>query len=433
MDISIWNRHFETMPRQRMKEVQSERLLETIERVYYNVPWYRSKMQEQGLGPEHIQSREDLKHLPFTTKQDLRDNYPFGLFALPMSEIIRLHASSGTTGRPTVVGYSRRDISVWSEVMARTLTSAGVSKEDFIQIAYGYGLFTGGLGFHEGAEELGTTVIPTSSGGTQRQVELAEDLGSDVLACTPSYALYFAETAEEMGYDPRELSISTVAYGAETCTDPMREEIEQRLGVTGINNYGLSEIIGPGVAAECHEAQEGLHIWEDHFYPEVVDPRTGEPLQEGEEGELVLTTLTKEALPVLRYRTGDLTTLSYDECECGRTMVRMDNVTGRSDDLLIVRGVNLYPSEIEHVILDIDGVAPHYRIDLYEEDNLDVMDLTIERDDSLDRSEQALREEVLSRLQNVLSFTPDDLQLVDPGGIARSEVGKVQRVYDHRQ
>ena len=254
-----------------------------------------------------------------------------------------------------------------------------------------------------------------------------------MLACTPSYALYFAETAEEMGYDPRELSISTVTYGAETCTDPMREEIEQRLGVTGINNYGLSEIIGPGVAAECHEAQEGLHIWEDHFYPEVVDPRTGEPVEEGEEGELVLTTLTKEALPVLRYRTGDLTTLEYEECECGRTMVRMDNVTGRSDDLLIVRGVNLYPSEIEHVILDIDGVAPHYRIDLYEEDNLDVMDLTIERDDSLDRSEQALREEVLSRLQNVLSFTPDDLQLVDPGGIARSEVGKVQRVYDHRQ
>jgi phenylacetate-CoA ligase len=317
--------------------------------------------------------------------------------------------------------------------MARSLAAAGVDSTDTVQNAYGYGLFTGGLGFHQGAETLGTAVVPTSSGGTRRQVELAKDLETDVLACTPSYALYFAETAEEMGYDPRELSVSVIAYGAETCTEPMREEIEAALDATGINNYGLSEIIGPGVAAECHEAQDGLHIWEDHYYPEVVDPQTGEPVEEGEEGELVLTTLTKEALPVLRYRTGDLTTLNYDECACGRTMVRMDNVTGRADDLLVVRGVNLYPSEIEHTIIDIEGVAPFYRIDLERDGNLDVMELTVERAEDVERSDEALREDILTRLENVLSFTPDELRLVDPGGIERTEVGKVQRVYDHRE
>jgi phenylacetate-CoA ligase len=258
------------------------------------------------------------------------------------------------------------------------------------------------------------------------------DLGSTALACTPSYALYFAETAEEMGHDPRDLPVEVIIFGAEPCTDPMREEIERRLDVDGIDIYGLSEIIGPGVSNECHEAQDGLHVWEDHFYPEVVDPATGEPVEEGEEGELVLTTLTKEALPVLRYRTGDLTTLDYDECACGRTMVRMDNVTGRTDDLLIVRGVNLYPSEIEHVVLDVDDVAPYYRIDLYTEDNLDVLELTVERDADATRSSEALHGELLERLQNVLAFTPDDLRIVEPGEIARTEVGKVQRVYDHR-
>ena len=275
-------------------------------------------------------------------------------------------------------------------------------------------------------------MIPIGGGQTQRQVEMMADLESDVLACTPSYALYFAETAEEMGHDPRDLPVSTVAFGAEPCTDPMREEIEQRLDANGIDLYGLSEIVGPGVSIECVEAKNGLHVWEDRFLPEVIDPATGEPVEDGEEGELVLTTLSKEALPVLRYRTGDLTTLYYDECECGRTMVRMDNVTGRTDDLILVRGVNLYPSEIEHVILDIDGVAPYYRIDLHKQDNLDVMELTVEVDEAFDGDRQQLHGTIQKRLKNVLAFTPDDLELVDPGSIARTEVGKVQRVYDHR-
>jgi phenylacetate-CoA ligase len=422
----------ESLDRSELRELQSERLRETVEHVYENVPFYRDKLDENGITPDDIDGVEDIAKLPMTTKEDFRDEYPDGLFAVDDSDLRRLHASSGTTGKPKVVSYTQDDLDLWGRTMARSLSAAGVDPDDTVQNAYGYGLFTGGLGFHQGAETLGTTVVPTSSGNTQRQVELADDLGSDVLACTPSYALYFAETAEEMGYDPRELSISVIAYGAETCTEPMREEIEETLDATGINNYGLSEIIGPGVAAECHEAQDGLHIWEDHYYPEVVDPRTGEPVEEGEEGELVLTTLTKEALPVLRYRTGDLTTLNYEKCECGRTMVRMDNVTGRSDDLLVVRGVNLYPSEIEHVVLDIDGVAPHYRIDLHKEGNLDVMELTIERAEDVERDDSELKDEILTRLQNVLSFTPDELDLVPPGGIERTEVGKVQRVYDHR-
>jgi phenylacetate-CoA ligase len=423
----------ESLDRSELRDLQSERLRETVEHVYENVPFYRDQLDEMGVRPADIETIDDIEKLPMTTKEDFRDEYPDGLFAVDDEEIARLHASSGTTGKPKIVAYTEDDLDLWGKSMARSLSAAGIESGDTVQNAYGYGLFTGGLGFHQGAEELGTTVVPTSSGGTQRQIELAEDLESDVLACTPSYALYFAETAEEMGLDPRELSISVIAYGAETCTEPMREEIEAALDATGINNYGLSEIIGPGVAAECHEAQDGLHIWEDHFYPEVVDPRTGEPVDEGDEGELVLTTLTKEALPVLRYRTGDLTTLNYDECECGRTMVRMDNVTGRADDLLVVRGVNLYPSEIEHVILDIDGVAPHYRIDLYREGSLDVMELTIERDEEVERTDSALKDTILTRLENVLSFTPNELELVEPGGIARTEVGKVQRVYDHRE
>jgi phenylacetate-CoA ligase len=423
----------EASNREELRELQAERLQETVENAYENVEFYREQLDEMGVSPEDIQSIDDVTKLPMTTKEDFRDEYPDGLFAVDDAEVARIHASSGTTGKPKIVSYTEGDLELWGQTMARSLTAAGVDPTDTVQNAYGYGLFTGGLGFHQGAETLGSAVVPTSSGGTQRQVELASDLESDVLACTPSYALYFAETAEEMGYDPRELPISVIAYGAETCTEPMREEIEAALGATGINNYGLSEIIGPGVAAECHEAQDGLHIWEDHYYPEVVDPRTGEPVGEGEEGELVLTTLTKDALPVLRYRTGDLTTLHYEECACGRTMVRMENITGRADDLLVVRGVNLYPSEIEHTIVDIDGVAPHYRIELEREGNLDVMELTIELDEDVDRDEAELREIILRRLQNVLSFKPDELDLVEPGGIERTEVGKVQRVYDHRE
>ncbi|PSP91935.1 phenylacetate--CoA ligase [Halobacteriales archaeon QS_4_66_20] len=422
----------EAADRAEIRELQVDRLRATVENAYENVPFYREQLDDMGVAPGDIGSVEDVRKLPMTTKEDFRDEYPDGLFAVNDEEIRRIHASSGTTGKPKIVAYTDEDIDVWSEVMARSLAASGVEPGETVQNAYGYGLFTGGLGLHYGAEELECTVIPIGGGQTQRQVEMMADLGSDVLACTPSYALYFAETAEEMGHDPRDLPVSTVAFGAEPCTDPMREEIEQRLDANGIDLYGLSEIVGPGVSIECVEAKNGLHVWEDRFLPEVIDPATGEPVEDGEEGELVLTTLSKEALPVLRYRTGDLTTLYYDECECGRTMVRMDNVTGRTDDLIIVRGVNLYPSEIEHVILDIDGVAPYYRIDLHERDNLDVMELTVEVDEAFDGDRQQLHGTIQKRLENVLAFTPDDLELVDPGSIARTEVGKVQRVYDHR-
>ncbi len=422
----------EEAPRDELRDLQTERLRETVRAAYENVEYYRRALDEADVSPDDIRSLEDVEKLPFTTKEDFRAEYPDGLFAVDDDEILRIHASSGTTGKPKIVAYTQGDIDVWSEVVARSLVAAGVEPGDTVQNGYGYGLFTGGLGLHYGIEELGATVIPIGGGQTQRQVELLEDLESDALSCTPSYSLYLAETAREMGVDVKELPVSTVIFGAEPCTDPMREEIEDRLGVTGIDIYGLSEIIGPGVSNECHEAQDGLHVWEDHFYPEVVDPKTGEPLPEGEEGELVLTTLTKEALPVLRYRTGDLTSLTYDECTCGRTMVRMDNVTGRADDLLIVRGVNLYPSEIEAVVLEFDAVAPYYRIDLSREDELDRLELTLEREEGFDGDLEALRDRVLTRLSNVLSFTPDELTIADPGGIERTEVGKVKRVYDHR-
>jgi phenylacetate-CoA ligase len=422
----------ETADRPEIRDLQAERLREAVANAYENVPFYRERLDEAGAGPGDIGSVEDITRLPRTTKEDFRDEYPTGLFAADMDEVLRIHASSGTTGKPKIVSYTDSDLDVWREVMARSLAAAGVEPGATVQNAYGYGLFTGGHGLEHGAEELGATVIPMGAGNTEGQVEMMVDMGSDVLACTPSYSLYFAEVAEEMGHDPQDLPVETIVFGAEPCTDPMREEIEQRLDVTGIDLYGLSEIVGPGVSIECHEAQNGLHVWEDRFLPEVLDPGTGEPLGEGEEGELVLTTLSKEALPVLRYRTGDLTTLYYEECACGRTMVRMDNVTGRTDDLLIVRGVNLYPSQIEHTVLDIDGVAPHYRIDLYEEDNLDVLEVTVEMAEDTEKSRDELREVVLDELDSVLAFTPDDLEIVPPGSIARTEVGKVQRVFDHR-
>ncbi|WP_440764084.1 phenylacetate--CoA ligase PaaK [Natronorubrum sp. DTA7] len=425
-------KQIETAPRTEIRELQNERLRETVRHAYENVDYYREALDAAGVEPEDVQTVDDIDKLPFTTKEDFRAEYPDGLFAVDDDELRRIHASSGTTGKPKIVSYTQGDLDVWSEVVARCLAASGVEPGDTVQNGYGYGLFTGGLGLHYGIEELGATVIPIGGGQTQRQVELLQDLESDVLTCTPSYALYLAETAAEMGIDVKDLPVSTVLFGAEPCTDPMREEIEERLDVTGIDIYGLSEIIGPGVSNECHEAQEGLHIWEDHFYPEVIDPQTGEPLPEGEEGELVLTTLTKEALPALRYRTGDLTTLTYDECDCGRTMVRMDNVTGRADDLLIVRGVNLYPSEIEDVVLEFDAVAPYYRIDLDRENNLDTLELTIEREPEFDGDVEDLRDQILTRLSNVLSFTPDELDIVDPDSIERTEVGKVKRVYDHR-
>ncbi len=418
--------------RETLTSLQGDRLQATVERAYENVPFYREALDAAGVAPGDIDGIEDVTKLPFTTKTDFRAEYPDGLFASDWGDVQRIHASSGTTGKPKIVSYTDDDLDIWKRVMARSLHAGGVRADDVVQNAYGYGLFTGGLGFHDGVEELGAAVIPTGGGDTAKQIEMLQDLESDVFCCTPSYCLYLAEACEERGIDPRELDVSTVVIGAEPFTDPMREEIEAALGVTAVDVYGLSEIIGPGVSIECAEVQEGLHVWEDHFYPEVIDPDTGEPVDAGEEGELVLTTLTKEALPVLRYRTGDMTRLYEEPCDCGRTAVRMDNVTGRTDDLLIVRGVNLYPSQIEAVMVDLDTVAPHYRIDLTREETLDRMAITVEHHERFDGAVADLEAEIERRLDDVLSVSPDELTVVSPGSIDRSEVGKVKRVFDHR-
>ena len=422
----------ETASRDELRDLQTSRLQETVEHVYENVPWYRDRLEDAGVEPSDVEDVADVSTLPFTTKEDIRDNYPDDLFAVPHDELRRIHASSGTTGKPKIVAYTEDDLGVWHEVMARSLYAAGVREGDMVQNGYGYGLFTGGLGFHDGVEELGACVIPTGGGNTSRQLQMLEDMGSDVLSCTPSYCLYLDERAADDGIDLSELPLERVIIGAEPFTDPMRHEIEAALGVTAIDVYGLSEIIGPGVSIECEHAQDGLHVWEDHFYPEVVDPKTGEVLPEGEEGELVLTSLTKEAFPMLRYRTGDMTALDYDTCECGRTMVRMDNVRGRADDLLIVRGVNVYPSQIEEVMVDLTEVAPHYRIDLYREGNLDTLELTVEHAPDYDGEHDALARDIEARLKEVLDVKPDEVEVVGPGVIDRTEVGKVKRVYDHR-
>ena len=422
----------ETANREELESLQTKRLQETVERVYENVPWYRNRLEDADITPEDVDSIEDVSTLPFTTKEHIRDNYPDDLFAVPNEDLRRIHASSGTTGQPKIVAYTNDDLGVWKEVMARSLYAAGVRPDDIVQNGYGYGLFTGGLGFHDGVEELGACVIPTGGGNTSRQLQMLQDMGSDVLSCTPSYCLYLDERAADDGIDLSELPLERVVIGAEPFTDPMRNEIEEALGVTAIDVYGLSEIIGPGVSIECEHAQEGLHIWEDHFYPEVVDPETGEVLPEGEEGELVLTSLTKQAFPMLRYRTGDMTALDYDTCECGRTMVRMDNVRGRADDLLIVRGVNVYPSQIEEVMVDLVEVAPHYRIDLYREGNLDTLELTVEHAPDYDGVHEELADDIDARLKEVLDVKPDEVEVVGPGVIERTEVGKVKRVYDHR-
>ena len=422
----------ETASRGELRAIQGERLRETVSRVYEHVDFYRERLDRAAVSPDDIDSIEDVERLPFTRKAHFREQYPDGLFAVPFEEVRRIQASSGTTGKQKLVGYTDGDLQVWRDVMARSLAAAGVEPGDTVQNAYGYGLFTGGLGFHDGIEQLGATVVPTGGGNTARQIELLEDLGADAMGCTPSYCLYLAEAAEDRGVDPRELPLSTVLIGAEPFTDPMRAEIEAALDVTAIDVYGLSELIGPGVSVECAAAQDGMHVWEDHFYPEIVDPETGEVLPEGEEGELVLTSLTKEALPILRYRTGDVTSLTSDTCDCGRTAIRMDNVSGRVDDLLIVRGVNVYPSSIEAVMVDMEAVAPHYRIDMYREENLDRMELTVERhaDATVDRD--ALGDRIERRLDAVLNVTVDDLSVVPYGALDRQETGKVKRVFDHR-
>jgi len=432
--MDIWNRHFECMEREELNRVQSERLIETVERAYFNVPYYRQKMQEKGLGPESIRSINDLGKLPYTTKQDLRDNYPFGLFAVPMSEIVRIHASSGTTGKPTVVGYTRTDISTWSEVMARTLTCAGAGRNDFIQVAYGYGLFTGGLGLHYGGEKIGASVIPISGGNTLRQIQLMHDFGSTILACTPSYALYLAEAIEESGINREEFRLKAGVFGAEPWTENMRREIEEKLKIKAIDIYGLSEVIGPGVASECM-VQRGLHINEDHFYPEIIDPVTLEVLPEGSTGELVFTTLTKEGLPLIRYRTRDLTRLNRERCNCGRTLVRMDKCLGRSDDMLIIRGVNLFPSQVETLLLEMSEIKPHYLLIVDRVNNLDTLELKVEVDEEffLDKISQleALRQKIQDNLESSIGLGIK-VTLVEPKMIERSE-GKSKRVIDKRK
>jgi phenylacetate-CoA ligase len=422
------------MDRDGIRHVQSERLRETVERVYFNVPYYRNKMQEAGIGPESIRSIDDIAKLPYTTKQDLRDNYPFGLFAVPMSEIVRVHASSGTTGKPTVVGYTRNDISTWSEVMARTLTSAGANRNDFIQVAYGYGLFTGGLGLHYGGEKIGASVIPISGGNTVRQIQLMHDFGSTVLACTPSYALFLAEAIQESGINRNDLKLRVGVFGAEPWTENMRREIEDKLRIKAIDIYGLSEVIGPGVASEC-PVQEGLHINEDHFYPEIIDPDTLHVLPEGSTGELVFTTITKEGLPLIRYRTRDLTRLTFEKCTCGRTMVRMEKCLGRSDDMLIIRGVNLFPSQVESVILEMSEIKPHYLLIVDRINNLDTLELKVEVDEAFFQDKisqlESLRQKLQNNLENSLGLGIK-VTLVEPKIIERSE-GKSKRVIDKRK
>jgi phenylacetate-CoA ligase len=422
------------MPRDEMARVQTERLVNTVRRVYHNVPFYRERMQKAGITPVDINSLEDLKKLPFTYKQDLRDNYPYGMFAVPLSEIVRIHASSGTTGKQTVVGYTRKDIDTWSEVMARTLTCAGATKESFIQIAYGYGLFTGGFGAHYGAEKIGASVIPISGGNTKRQIQIMKDFGTTILACTPSYALYLSEEIEEQGIRKEDLKLKAGVFGAEPWSENMRKELEERLGIQAIDIYGLSEVIGPGVATEC-SCRCGLHIQEDNFIPEIIDPATEEILPPGSKGELVFTTITKEGLPLIRYRTRDISSLNYEECQCGRTLVRMSKVSGRSDDMLIIRGVNVFPSQIESVLLEIGETAPHYMLIVDRVGNLDTLEILVEMTPNLFSDEirklEDVEKKVKKEIEVVLGISAK-VRLVEPKTIERSE-GKAKRVIDKRK
>ena len=431
----IYDIEYETMPREALAAIQLRRLQTTVERVYATVPFYRQKFREAGIVPADIKSLDDLQRLPFTTKQDLRDNYPFGLFAVPMDNVVRIHASSGTTGKPTVVGYTARDIGIWADVMARSLASAGATRGDIVHNAYGYGLFTGGLGAHYGAERLGASVIPVSGGNTKRQVMIMKDFGPTILTCTPSYALHLGEAALELGVDFKDLRFKAGVFGAEPWSEAMREEIENKLYLHAIDIYGLSEIIGPGVAVECLEAKKGLHIFEDHFLPEVIDPNTCESLPNGETGELVVTTITKEAFPLIRYRTRDVTAFNREPCICGRTFMRMKKVSGRTDDMLIIRGVNVFPSQIESVLMEVKGVEPHYQLVVDRVDNLDTLTVMVEVGDYVFSDEvrvlQVLEKKVSKNIKETLGIAAK-VKLVEPKSITRSE-GKAVRVIDNRK
>ncbi|MDR3128726.1 MAG: phenylacetate--CoA ligase [Tannerellaceae bacterium] len=430
----MWNERMETMERDEMRKLQDVRLRNVVKHAYHNSPFYRRKMQEIDLSPEDIQGIGDITKLPFTVKQDLRDNYPFGLMAVSMAEIVRLQASSGTTGQPIVVGYTRKDLAVWTEGVARCLTAYGVTRNDLVQVSFGYGLFTGGLGAHNGVEAIGGTVIPMSSGNTQKQIRLMHDFGAKALACTPSYALYLAETIHEGNIPLEEFRLRIGAFGAEPWTENMRKELEEKLHIKAYDLYGLTEICGPGVGGEC-ECQQGTHLWEDHFFPEIVDPVTLKPVELGMKGELVFTTLTKEGMPMLRYRTRDLTALHYDRCACGRTAVRMDRILGRSDDMMIIRGVNVFPSQVESVILELPEFEPHYFIVVDRINNIDTFQVQVELRPEYYSDEMSrmltLKKMITDRLQSAIGIQPD-IKIMEPHSIERSQ-GKAKHVQDNRR
>lgn len=431
--MTYWDPENECMPREQLEAWQLRRLKETVFRMYSFVPSYRAKMEQTGVSPEDINTLDDLRLLPFTTKQDLRDNYPFGLFAVPLSEVVRLQASSGTTGKPTVGAYTKKDLETWAELMARALTSCGADRRSVVQVAFGYGLFTGGLGTHYGAERIGASVIPSSGGNTKRQIMLMQDFGATLLACTPSYALFIAEAMRQMELNRRELKLKIGLFGAEPWSENMRREIENKLNIKAYDIYGLTEIIGPGVAIECQE-RNGLHIAEDHFIPEIIDPVTLKPLPEGERGELVFTTITKKAMPLIRYRTRDLTTLESGICGCGRTHVRMHKVMGRSDDMIIIRGVNVFPSMVESVLLNIPQVEPWYLLVVDRVGTLDTLEVRVEVSAQVltgeVRSLEALNRRIARALESALGIGVR-VRLMEPHSIERTE-GKAKRVIDNR-
>lgn len=429
-----WNESMECATRDEMRSLQSFRLSQTVRHVYKNVESYRKKMDESGVKPEDIHNVDDLKKLPFTMKQDLRDNYPYGLFAVPMERVVRLHASSGTTGKQIVVGYTENDLDVWGECCARALTAAGATKNDFMHVSYGYGLFTGGFGLHQGAEKIGMTVIPVSTGNTQRQVNIIKDFGSTFICCTPSYALYLAETMRDMGITKDDIKLKGGLFGAEPWTEEMRREIEDKMGIIALDIYGLTEVVGPGVAFECKD-QTGMHINEDHFIVETIDPDTGEVLPEGSVGEIVFTCITKEAFPVIRYRTRDIGMLKREKCSCGRTLIKMMKPAGRSDDMLIIRGVNVFPSQIESVLLQLGNTAPYYQIIVDRVNNTDTLEIQVEiSPDMFSDTVKSLENQeknIKSAVESTLGISAS-IRLVEPKTIPRSE-GKAVRVIDKRK
>ncbi len=431
----IWQKEIECMELTALRQLQGERLVKLVQRLYDHVPFYRAAFEQKGVHPAEIRTLADMAKLPFTRKADLRDNYPFKMFAVPMREIVEIHASSGTTGNPTVVAYTKNDIRLWSEVMARALAAAGATPDDVIQNAYGYGLFTGGLGIHYGTLELGAAVVPVSSGGTKRQLKLMEDFGSTVITCTPSYALFMAEEATEMGLDPKQFTLRIGVFGAEPWTNNMRKEIEARWNLKAIDIYGLSEIIGPGVAIECCEGQDGLHVFSDHFYPELIEPKGDQPVAPGEAGELVITTLTKEGIPLLRYRTGDIVSLTETPCpHCGRTSPRISKIKGRTDDMIIIRGVNVFPSQIESVLLEIEEAEPHYLLVVDRVGSLDQLEVQVEVDEQIFSDEVKVLENLRKKIQREIESTLNivvSVKLVEPRSIERS-IGKSVRVIDKR-